>query len=138
MDIIGKFNDGDWKDKASAYIGNTRKTGKLLSKVNRMLSKTGFKPMIDDIRLICSYVSDVVSGKYKDYSTANLVLAIAGLIYLVTPVDIIPDFLIPFGFTDDVAVLAWILKTAKGELDRYRDIMSSERQQSRQTPDSSE
>ena len=35
----------------------------------------------------------------------SLVFLVAGLIYLISPIDLIPDILIPFGWIDDIAAL---------------------------------
>lgn len=40
----------------------------------------------------------------------------AGIAYFVTPLDMIPDFLGPPGFLDDVVVAAWILQSVAAEL----------------------
>jgi uncharacterized membrane protein YkvA (DUF1232 family) len=43
---------------------------------------------------------------------------VAGIAYFVSPLDMVPDFLGPPGFLDDVVVAAWILHTVVGELNR--------------------
>jgi hypothetical protein len=45
-------------------------------------------------------------------------LLIAGLHYLVTPVDVVPDFR-PGGYVDDVLLLAWVFGVASSELAPY-------------------
>lgn len=35
----------------------------------------------------------------------SLILLIAGIIYAISPVDIIPDVLVPIGWVDDIGVL---------------------------------
>jgi uncharacterized membrane protein YkvA (DUF1232 family) len=42
----------------------------------------------------------------------------AGLAYFLTPLDMIPDFLGPPGFLDDVVVAAWILNTVVVQLNQ--------------------
>lgn len=42
----------------------------------------------------------------------------AGVAYFVTPLDVIPDFLGPPGFVDDVLVAAWILKAVAAQLNQ--------------------
>ncbi len=44
--------------------------------------------------------------------------AAAGVAYFVTPLDMIPDFLGPPGYLDDVVVAAWILQSVAAELNR--------------------
>jgi uncharacterized membrane protein YkvA (DUF1232 family) len=41
---------------------------------------------------------------------------LAALAYFVVPVDVIPDFVAGFGFTDDAAVLALALSLVAGNL----------------------
>jgi len=42
----------------------------------------------------------------------------AGIAYFITPLDMIPDFLGPPGFLDDVVVAAWILQSIVSELNQ--------------------
>lgn len=39
-----------------------------------------------------------------------------GILYFLSPVDLIPDFIGPLGFLDDVAVAAWIVHSLAAEL----------------------
>jgi uncharacterized membrane protein YkvA (DUF1232 family) len=50
------------------------------------------------------------------------------LIYLVNPIDIIPDFLIG-GFVDDAAVIAYILKKITIEITAYKNWKSLKREE---------
>lgn len=58
-------------------------------------------------------------GEYRGISGKALVSIVAGLAYFVSPLDLIPDFLLGFGMLDDVAVLAWIMRTWDHELDAF-------------------
>ena len=40
--------------------------------------------------------------------------------YFLSPVDAIPDFIPVFGMLDDIAVLAWLMKTLDDELNAFR------------------
>ena len=42
----------------------------------------------------------------------------AGIAYFISPIDMIPDFLGPPGFLDDVIVAAWILQSIVAEINR--------------------
>lgn len=44
---------------------------------------------------------------------------IAAIIYFVSPIDIVPDFLVGIGIIDDVAVLSYVLKQLSAELLNY-------------------
>ena len=52
---------------------------------------------------------------------AAAALAIAGVIAVTrTPLDALPDWLFGFGFIDDLAVLAWVMRTWQVELEAFQ------------------
>lgn len=123
MELIETFKK-KWLGKSDEYVKNPEKTKGLLEQVTKMFSKDGLKEVLEDLKSIVSYVRDITNGSYKDYSVANLALAIAVIIYVVSPIDIIPDFL-PGGFVDDAALIAWAVKQLHEELSRYRQWKAS-------------
>lgn len=116
--IIGVFKS-EWLDKSKEYISKPEKIKELLTKVVKMFDKEELQDVLDDLKCLYSYVRDITTGKYKDYNVSDLALAIAALIYLVSPLDLIPDFL-PGGLLDDAAVIAWAIKQLHEELAKYR------------------
>lgn len=62
---------------------------------------------------------DAFKGKYPLPTKTALVLIIAFL-YLISPVDIIPDIFPLIGLVDDVAVLAFAFSFIKDDLENYR------------------
>lgn len=72
------------------------------------------------------FMDEVVAAYYcaLDPATPTRVRAtlIAALAYFVAPVDLIPDFLLGIGFTDDVTVLAGVLALLRAHIaDRHRE-----------------
>lgn len=59
-------------------------------------------------------------GEYRAISSQALLAVVAALLYFVTPLDALPDWLPMVGFIDDLAVLAWVLRTWSDELAAYR------------------
>jgi len=63
------------------------------------------------------FADDVVAAYYcaMDQETPKSVRGTlwAGLAYFVLPTDLLPDFLIGFGFTDDIAVLTYVFSTMR-------------------------
>mgnify|MGYP006289637113 FL=1 len=57
----------------------------------------------------------VIDGRVPMRTKAKIA---AGLAYFLTPLDMIPDFLGPPGFLDDVVVAAWILNTVVVQLNQ--------------------
>ena len=62
-----------------------------------------------------------VSGEYKGVPTSTLAAAVAVLIYFISPIDLIPDFIPVLGLLDDVALVAWFSTTLKHEMDRFQE-----------------
>ncbi len=82
------------------------------------MTKDGIASIKKELVALYDYLKDIVQGKYKEYSSTNLTLAIGAMIYLVTPLDVVPDF-IPTGLIDDVAVVAWAINKIREELEAY-------------------
>ena len=60
-------------------------------------------------------------GHYRQIPIDRLIVVVAGLIYVVTPVDLIPDPIPVAGYVDDAAVIAWVIKSLSDELDAFRE-----------------
>jgi len=58
---------------------------------------------------------------YRDVSRGTIVLVVAGLLYLISPIDAIVDAIPVLGYLDDAAVLAWVLGQVRAELDLFRE-----------------
>ena len=99
MDIIGKFKNSAWIKKAEDYVKNPERLKGLIAKCGTYIGKEGLSSVKENLLLLISYVKDIAVGKYKDYDVANLAIIVAALLYVVSPIDLIPDFL-PVGFAD--------------------------------------
>lgn len=67
------------------------------------------------IRLIRSYSL----GNYREIPWKALTVIIMAIVYFVTPIDFIPDWLPLAGVIDDASVIAFALKTVKSDLERF-------------------
>jgi uncharacterized membrane protein YkvA (DUF1232 family) len=59
-------------------------------------------------------------GEYRTISPQALLAAVAGLLYFLSPMDAVPDWLVALGLLDDLAVLAWVMRTWRSELESFR------------------
>ncbi|EIK97968.1 hypothetical protein PMM47T1_05629 [Pseudomonas sp. M47T1] len=59
-------------------------------------------------------------GEYRQVNPRALVMIVAGLLYFVSPIDAIPDWIPGIGFLDDIAVLAWVINSLEKELDAFK------------------
>ena len=113
--------------KAEAVIAND-KMGLLrivqhsLKKVSELAAQSN----LSVVRLLNHYVllfsemiKAYVQGRYKKLPAITLVKIVAVLFYFVSPFDFIPDVLPLIGFTDDLALVLWVGKSIKHELDEF-------------------
>ena len=78
-----------------------------------------FAAVIDDFRTLIRLCVAYSRGHYRDIPPDQLVIVLGGLIYVVSPLDLIPD-VIPGGFVDDAFVVGWVVKTVRSEIDAFR------------------
>lgn len=112
------------EQKAEEILKDKQKTQKTLGKAKKLLLKLRNMPVIgkivDDIAETIEMIKDSVSGKYT-LPTRVLVSALGGIIYIVSPIDIIPDIIPVVGWLDDAAVFMLVLETGLSlELNKYR------------------
>lgn len=119
MDIIKKFQNSSWSKKGHTVAKDSAKMMLLLGKLRTYMGKGGLASIKDDLSNAYNYVKDIASGHYRDYHSGNLALIVAALIYGVSPLDFVADF-IPFGLVDDIAIISWALNRLSDELLRYR------------------
>ncbi|MGM0397091.1 MAG: YkvA family protein [Bacillota bacterium] len=107
--------------KAKQYINNPQRLKELLSSANLIIrDNEQLSDIIEDIGQLISMVRDYIKKDYTMVSRATIITVIAGLIYLVNPIDVVPDFLLG-GYLDDAAVIGYIVSKLKGEIERYNE-----------------
>ncbi|MBO4642080.1 MAG: DUF1232 domain-containing protein [Bacteroidaceae bacterium] len=117
--FINRFKKGKWLNKSNSILNDKTKMTALLGKLPIYLKKEGLKKVKEDLLLLKDYISDIVHGQYKDYGKRGLMLAVAAIIYVISPLDIIPD-IIPTGFLDDATIVAWAIVQLSSELEKYK------------------
>jgi len=121
MSFITQFMKGSWLGKAKLIVFNPKKMKSLLLQLGHYVGKNGLSEAKDTLLLIRDYLHDVTTGVYKDFEVKKLVVIVAAIIYVVTPIDLLPDF-IPPGLIDDLSILSWAVKEAASELSRYKEL----------------
>jgi uncharacterized membrane protein YkvA (DUF1232 family) len=74
---------------------------------------------VKDVKLMISLVQDYWNGTYREIPWWVIAAVISALLYVLSPVDLIPDF-IPFvGYLDDAMVVAACLLMVEQQLAEY-------------------
>jgi uncharacterized membrane protein YkvA (DUF1232 family) len=115
---------------AASYAKDPERLGKLLedaAKKTKGVSREPFKEtwayLMAMIRILRAYYR----REYHDLPRQSLVTIIGAVIYFVSPIDFIPDWIPLAGYLDDAFVVGLVLKSVKDDLDVF---MQWEAQQS--------
>lgn len=74
-----------------------------------------------DFKTIIAMIIDWRKGFYKEVSRKTIFLLSAALIYVLTPMDLINDWISIVGYVDDAVVIGFILKKCSHEIEKYRE-----------------
>lgn len=73
----------------------------------------------DYLGLLFSMLMDSFNGRYPLPKKTAFIMAFA-LLYLISPIDIIPEILPVVGFADDIAVVIFASGVIKDDLENYK------------------
>lgn len=107
--------------RAQGVISDPKRMERLAKDSFSLLrGKKNFSEVQSEAVLLINMVKDTVQGRYKGLGKKNVLMIVAGLLYLVNPMDIIPDFIFGIGFGDDLGVLVYVISRLSEEIARYR------------------
>lgn len=120
---LGSKSYGRSRSKAAEYLKDRDKLNGLLDEAT--LKAHGKKGRLKDVwmslmsffRLIRAYAN----GTYRQISWPSLLMIVASVIYFVSPIDLIPDFIFGLGLIDDATLLAWTIKTCASDIAAFME-----------------
>ncbi|MBA2057729.1 DUF1232 domain-containing protein [Psychrobacter cryohalolentis] len=80
----------------------------------------GLERYTKDLLLLMSLVKDYYQGNYRNIPYKTISAAVVGLLYVINPIDLIPDFIPFIGQIDDALVLKFCLKLMEKDLLKYK------------------
>ena len=101
---------------SEADLEKVRKDGDVAEEKS---SKLGAQ--FESFKLTWGLLQDYWAGNYKNVPWKLLAAIGFAVTYLVSPLDIIPDFIPVLGFVDDAAVFALVVSSFESELDTYKE-----------------
>jgi uncharacterized membrane protein YkvA (DUF1232 family) len=120
------ISDAEAAEQAREYAGKVSEetVGEMVAKEEKM---KGFFRHVgvlqkywQDVCDIFSLLKDRMDGRYTEMPWSIIASLVGALLYVLSPLDLIPDF-IPFaGFLDDAAVFAAVMLFSEKDLDKYR------------------
>lgn len=116
------LNDNERRSEAESVLHDEDELEKLLRKAANSLNNI---PIVGkffaDVPTLCMLVGDYASGEYTEIPLASVITIIAALIYFVSPVDAIPDFIPVIGKVDDAVVIAIAVLAVHNDIADYKE-----------------
>jgi uncharacterized membrane protein YkvA (DUF1232 family) len=122
---MGKFDFNSAKNKAKNIASDPNKLRSLLGNtVEKLQDVEGRQELYNDfvgkVNTFINMMRAVLRGEYK-LPWKSVILIVAGLVYFVSPVDLIPDFIPMSGLIDDVSIILWIFSTLQEDIEQYSE-----------------
>jgi len=110
------------KSKAEKISDNPESLNDLIDKADKKAREKGrsvlgesWGALMTFFRMLKAYTS----GKYRKIPWKTLVAIVGAVVYFVMPFDFIPDFILGFGFADDVTLILWTMKFFKSDIESF-------------------
>lgn len=128
-------NSADYLKDAGDHIKKTAKKAEKIAKepgkLKKLLQDAGeklaefdtenktFSTLLNQLSVFLRMVRAYASKEYPDLPWRSLVSIVAGILYFIMPLDLIPDYIPVVGFMDDMAVLAWVYRNVEKDVDDF-------------------
>lgn len=74
---------------------------------------------VSDFNLLLSMGKDVYAGKYK-MNKWNMSVIVATILYVISPLDAIPDIIPILGWLDDITIVGYAISKLADEITKYK------------------
>jgi len=111
-----------YRENAKGFIDNPKKTEGLLKKAIQKArnNKGTLGDAWEKLQLFFDLVQAYSKGEYRNVAPATILAIIGAILYFVSPLDVVPDFLVGLGILDDAAVITFTLKKLSAELGEFK------------------
>lgn len=87
---------------------------------SRFTKVEALKKYWDDICLVFPLLKDWTSRKYTKVPWSVIATLVGSIVYVLSPVDLCPDFIPVAGYLDDATLFGFVISLAKGYLEEYK------------------
>lgn len=110
--------------KASKILGTRTRMLILIGQLGTKLKSANWKNIKsaeakERLFLFGRLLKAFVKGKYTSIPWKPMLLITAAILYFINPADLIPDWILAVGFTDDAGILMMVYASVRAELDKF-------------------
>lgn len=127
------------KNRAEGYLKDPEKSKQLLDNaVKKARNKENLNgPLADlwkNLQTIFRLLRAYFNKQYTSIPWGSIILLVGAVIYFVSPIDLMPDWIPLSGFIDDAAVLMFVIAQIKSDLEKF---IEWENEQKKENPENS-
>ncbi len=89
-------------------------------KIKAKMNDESLKAFIEDVKIFFLMLKDFFTGNYKEIPVGTIIAIAGSLLYVLSPFDIIPDFLAGIGYVDDAGVITLCLNGVREDVEKYK------------------
>lgn len=107
--------------KAKSVLDNPRRISKLIETSKKKISNLDlgekeFKGILGTIKTFIRMLRAFRNGTYTDIPWLTVLTVVGALIYFITPIDLLPDFIPVTGYVDDFSLILTVYNRFKGDI----------------------
>ena len=111
---------------------NIKRVAKSADDIEKKFSKQkALKQWMDHGKVLLSMIRDYIGGRYREVPYWAIGAISLALLYVLNPLDVIPDIVPGLGYLDDATVIAFCLKLVENEIEKYKVWLASKKQTTR-------
>ena len=109
-------------DTARKKLEDPDQVEKILQQAEKKLEMVpGVGDWLADFPAVISLIRSYIRKEYKDIPIGSIIAALAAVLYVVSPIDLIPDYIPGIGLLDDAAVFVACWKMIHDDVDKYQE-----------------
>jgi len=121
---IAQIGAGMGARRAERYLRSSEDTLRLLDAAVRKAERKGRGPLEavrDGFKALIRLSRAYATRRYTRVPWKTVLYSVGAVVYFVSLIDLVPDFIVGIGLIDDVAVIAWVLKSINKDLEEFRE-----------------
>ena len=112
-EFFNQLNNSDTKKDAVKVLENEE------SIIEKILSSTNLKDFYEDVKIFFMMIKDFINGRC-DIPIRTIAAIVIALLYVLNPLDFIPDAIAVVGLSDDAFVLKLCLDFVRDDIEEYK------------------